>query len=425
MDAFNSLFPLLAFVTGVAIGAGVTALLIRSIYKQRLEFISTRAQEREQEHEQALAQTTKSMEHTFGFLAKKVLDESSEAYQKAFLNLADQNFKKLQSEASGDLEKRKVEIAGLVNPLKQSLEKLEAAQKQIEEKREGAYMALREQVTHLTDQTRKIGDTSLALSTALRGSIKARGDWGQIGLQNVVELAGMKEHCDFDVEVTLKSGKGGARVDVLVRLPGGAGIPIDAKLPFAEYWDGINSDDPDERTDYMKAHAKTVRRHVDDLTRRNYGSLIEQSPDFTVMYIQADPILAAAFQADPTLQSYALSKHILITTPVTLLALLQTVGLYWQQQSVSDNAKAILDEAKKLYERVTTFSDHLAGVGKGLESALKKYNSAVGSYERSVLPVGRRLEQLKVTDLSSKSLPELTTVETPLRSSSCVTPLSK
>ncbi len=214
MDSFTSLFPLLAFISGVAAGAGLTALFLRSLYKQRLNFVSTRAQERENEHEQALAQATKSMEHTFAFLAKKVLDESSEAYQKAFLNLADQNFQKLQTEASGDLEKRKVEIASLVTPLKQRLEKLEAAQHQIEKKREGAYMALREQVTHLTDQTQKIGDTSLALSTALRGSIKTRGDWGQIGLKNVVELAGLKEHCDFDVEVTLKSGKGGARVDV-------------------------------------------------------------------------------------------------------------------------------------------------------------------------------------------------------------------
>ena len=211
------------------------------------------------------------------------------------------------------------------------------------------------------------GVVTLEFTEALRGSSKSRGDWGQISLRNVAESAGMTEHCDFDLELTLASGAGGGRVDMLARIPDGGSIPIDAKVPLAAYWDGLDLEDPDVRKKKMQEHAKAVKGHIDALVKRDYPSLTGGS-DFTVMYIPASFKQAAAYEIDPSLQEYALRKHVLIATPVVLLGLLRTVSVYWQQQSMAENAQEIQQAARDFYERSAKF------VGPDAEGMVRNTN---------------------------------------------------
>mgnify|MGYP000441897214 CR=1 FL=1 len=323
-----------------------------------------------------------------------------------FLRLAEERLGKVESESAKDHVARKKEVESLVTPIKEHLEKLERATNEMEIKREGAYQGLKRTADMLHQQTVDLRDTNVQLSTALRGSVKARGNWGQVALKNIAEAAGMLEHCDFDTEVTLKSGAGGARVDLLANIPNGGSIPVDSKVPLAAYWDGLELEDSNARAVKMKEHAKAVKKHIDDLVDRDYPRLLD-GVDFTVMFIPAEPILSTAFEYEPTLQEYAFNKHVLIVTPVTLIALLRTVGLYWQQQSMADNAKEIHKKAREFYDRVTKFSHDLAKMGRGINTVVGAYNDAVGSYDGSVMPSGRRLEDLKLADGAQRKLAEL------------------
>ena len=221
------------------------------------------------------------------------------------------------------------------------------------------------------------------------------------------------EHCDFNVEDTLVSGKGGSRVDMIAKIPGGGRIPVDAKVPLASYWDALESEDIKIKSNHMMEHSKAVKSHIDELASRNYSSFVKGA-DFTVMFIPAEPILSSAFEVNPSLQEYAFRKHILIATPVTLIGLLRTVGIYWQQHSAVENSREILDSAKEFYDRAAKFGDDLSKVGNGLTTALNAYNRAVGSYG-NVIPSGRRLEALRVADGSSRKLPEIREIESKAR----------
>ena len=352
---------------------------------------------------------TKSME----LLRAEMRNFATEANEKASVNLlqlAGERFDAQKIETEKDHDARRKEVADLVTPIKDSLEKLQVSTDKMEKEREGAYQGLKRTVEGLSRQTTDLRDTNVKLSTALRGSSKSRGDWGQISLKNVAESAGMTEHCDFDVEVTLASGAGGGRVDMVAKIPDGGNIPIDAKVPLAAYWDGLDLEDPDARKKKMQDHAKSLKVHIDALVKRDYPSLMGGS-DFTVMYIPAPPILAAAFEIDPTLQEYAFRKNILITTPVELLGLLRTVSVYWQQQSMAENAQEIQQAARELYERSAKFGEDLAKIGRGLNSATNAYNSAVGSYDRRVIPAGRRLETLRVADNTARKLEVIESVD--------------
>ena len=331
-----------------------------------------------------------------------------------FLRLAEERLGKVQSEAGKDYDARKKEVELLVSPIKDHLEKLEKATTEMEKNREGAYHGIKRMVEGLQEQTTSLRDTNVKLSTALRGSVKARGNWGQVALKNIAEAAGMLEHCDFDVEVTLKSGAGGARVDLLAKIPNGGHVPVDSKVPLAAYWDGLDLEDGEARAVKMKQHANDVKKHVNDLANRDYPRLMDGT-DFTVMFIPAEPILSTAFEYEPSLQEYAFNKHVLIVTPVTLLALLRTVGLYWQQQSMAENAKEIHAQAREFYGRAAKFSHDLAKMGKNLNTVVGAYNDAVASYDARLIPAGKKLDSLKVTEGAQKKLAELPEVSSVIR----------
>ncbi len=391
MEAVGLAYITLGLIVGVVIGWGLAT--------QRMSGEVIRSEERILAKEEAAAANEEKVRAEIQNLVTDIGRKSSDD----FLKLAEERLGKVQTIADKDHSARKKELDEMIRPMTDSLASLDKATKNLEKEREGAYQGLKRTVENLQKQTTDLRDTNVKLSTALRGSSKSRGDWGQISLRNVAESAGMTEHCDFDLELTLASGAGGGRVDMLARIPDGGSIPIDAKVPLAAYWDGLDLEDPDVRKKKMQEHAKAVKGHIDALVKRDYPSLTGGS-DFTVMYIPAPPILAAAFEIDPSLQEYAFRKHVLITTPVELLGLLRTVNIYWQQQSMTEHGQEIQQAARDFYERSAKFGEDLAKMGRGLNTAVNAYNAAVGSYDRRVIPAGRRLEGLRLADSSARKL---------------------
>ena len=231
----------------------------------------------------------------------------------------------------------------------------------------------------------------------------------EVVLRNIAEFAGMTRHCDFHEQGADSSGQ---RPDMVVRVPDGGEIPVDAKFPLAAYDRANETDDPEERARQLAQHARDLKAHVNELARRDYSEFTKGDVDFTVLFLPGDHLLAAAFDADADLQTMAFEKRVLITTPVTFVALLRTVGLYWRQHQLAENAQEIATEAKELMGRLGKFIEHFSKVGKGLSQALGAYNSAVGSYERRILPSGRRVAELQALPAE---LPDINAIEGEVR----------
>ncbi len=365
----------------VAGGAFGWALAQRKV--SLLERQAADAQARSEEKERAIAlqrQTAedlrKELERSFQALAGEALQRNTQQ----LLTQADLKFQ----------------------PFDARLKDLKAATEALESKRAQAYGSLEQQLRELKTSAAELKSQSEKLATALRGSSQARGRWGETTLRRLVELAGMQPHCDFDEQTVTE---GGQRPDLVVRLPGRGAIPVDAKVPLAAYLDAAEAHDEETRRARLKQHAADMKTHVRALASRDYSKSLGGSVDFTVMFVPGEPFLAAAFAEDTDLFEWGLAQRVLIASPVTLLALLRTVRLNWDHIAVEENAREIQRAAQLLYERFLTFSEHLADTGRHLGSAVKKYNEAIGSYERRILPAGRDLARLRVGD--PEKIPDL------------------
>ena len=288
-----------------------------------------------------------------------------------------------------------------LKPLTETLKVLQDRTGEMEKKREQAYGQLSEQIKGMVNAAGGMLKSSQEMQTLLKGSSQVRGNWGEHLLRNVVEFAGMAEHVHFDSQ---KGSSDGLIPDMVIRLPGGAGIPVDSKCPFSKFQQAKEEADPERVHVLMDAHAKAVRKHVEDLNRKDYSGAIAGDIDFTVMFMPGEHLLEAALTVDPTLQDDALRKKILITNPVSLVALLRTVRIYWRQEEIDRNSRQIVEAAGDLYERVGVWMEHFGKVGKGLGAAVDAHNKAVGSWERRVVPAGKKLEQLKIPGTEAKRL---------------------
>ncbi len=336
----------------------------------------------------------------FGRVAAEALQRNSEQLAQ----LAAQRLASATQVVRDDGDKRDIALKALIDPLQKSLEKVQLASQALETTRVAAYTDLKQRLMALAEVTTNLDQHSRSLSTVLKGSAQARGQWGEMVLRNVAEVAGMLEHCDFELQVQT----GASRPDMSVNLPGGGCIAVDAKVPLAAYAQACEATDAVAQRKLFEQHAQALRGHVKALRERNYPSALGSPVDFTVLFLPADALLSAAFQCDPELQSDAMRQRVLIATPVTLVALLRTVSLYWQQHKTEANSKELAESAAKLQNCVVVFADHLTGVEKGLRTALDAYNSAVGSYQSRLLPQGRRVEELLGAQLTQgKVMPEL------------------
>ena len=287
-----------------------------------------------------------------------------------------------------------------LQPLKDQLDKLAKETRTLEETRQQSRGQLSEQLSKLQLATTSLQMKSESLSTALRGSSQARGQWGETVLERILELAGMTKDIHFTVQ---RSVSDGSRPDFQILLPGGDVIPVDSKVPMAAYLDAQKEEDPLERALLLKKHTADVMKHVKDLAKKDYAKEVAGEIDFTVMFLPGDHLLSATFEHDQHLQEKAMEARVLIATPVTMMALLRTVDLYWQQEKIAKNAVEIADTAKEYHERMKVFTEHMSKVGKGLKSSVDSYNKAIGSYNKNVFPQGRRVEQLSAAS-SAKQL---------------------
>lgn len=350
------------------------------------------------------ARVNELLESKFANIATQVGDRNAEA----FLKLAEQKFSADQKEAEKALEARKIEIDSIIKPLREEMEKMSNANQQMEKDREGAYQAIKRQLKDLSEKAESLGSQTTALSTALTTSGQARGNWGEVKLRRLFEMAGMSEQVDFFEQETIE---GGGRPDYIVRLPQEGVIPIDSKATGAHFLQAVELDPGDQQDAHLREHAKAMKNRIKDLGAKAYQESIEGDFDHVIMFIPSEAMAAAAFTTDPELLDYAMSKAVLIATPVTMLGLLRTVALYWQQHALAEGAREIYDVSREMYKRTTTLMDHMSKVGSHLDKAGKSYNDAMRSYESRVLPQGRRLEELKVTETLTASLPEPQDIE--------------
>lgn len=288
-------------------------------------------------------------------------------------------------------------VARAVAPLHETLRRYEQRVTELERDRVDAYAELREQVRAMGLVSGELRTETKQLVAALRAP-QVRGRWGEHQLRRIVEAAGLLEHCDFAEQVTSSTDHQGVRPDLVVRLHGGRSVVVDAKAPFDAYLSAMEARDERTRDGHLDQHARVLRGHVDALAGKAYWTAFDQSPDFVVLFVPADPFLDAALQRDATLMEHAFARNVVLATPATLVALLRTVAYSWRQEALARNALAVHGLARELYGRLATLGDHVGKLGASLGGAVTAYNRAVGSLESRVLVSARKLAEMGVSD---------------------------
>ncbi len=314
---------------------------------------------------------------------------------QAFLELARQSLARFHEAAKGELEARRQAVEALARPIRESLEKVDARIRELEQARAGAYAALSEQVRGLLEVQRELRGETARLVKALRQP-HVRGRWGELQLRRVVDMAGMAEHCDFQEQVSAADGEGGRlRPDLVVHLPGGKRIVVDAKAPVDAYMAAVEAPTEEERRRLLERHAKQLRQHIDQLGRKQYFAQFQPSPEFVVLFVPGEAFFSAALAVDPELIEYGTRRQVIPASPTTLIALLKAAAYGWRQEAVARNAAEVARQGRELYQRLGKLGEHWVQVGRRLEQAVQAYNRSVGTLEGRVLPAARRFETLQ------------------------------
>jgi DNA recombination protein RmuC len=327
---------------------------------------------------------------------------------QSFLDLAKTSLGEFQRTAVADLESRRRAIGDLVAPVRETLDKVDAKLQAVERDRVGAYASLSEQVRSLLQTQRQLQTETSKLVRALR-TPDVRGRWGEIQLKRVVELAGMLAHCDFFEQLSVTTEEGRLRPDLIVKLPGGRNVIVDAKAPLGAYLEAFEATDETLREALLRDHARQVRDHMTRLGAKSYAAQFEPAPEFVVMFLPGETFFGAALQQDPELIEFGVDKKVIPASPTTLIALLRAVAYGWRQEQLADNAVAISALGRELYDRIRSMTDHFLRLGAQLDRTVATYNDAIGSVERRVLVTARRLREKGAA--TSEEIPLLEAVD--------------
>ena len=388
---------LLIVITGIAAGFGLGWTLAHLRAQKRITELGTTL---ELERRQA-AERVAEVERTIAALSAQALRQNSQT----FLQLAQETFKQLHVQARGDLEQKEKAVENLVKPIREALERTAEQVRGMEKERKEAYGALHKHLETLT-QTQQLlhGETS-KLVTALRRP-EVRGQWGELTLKRLAELAGMVEHCDFYPQESIDTEEGRQRPDMVVRMPDGREIVVDVKTPLDAYLNAVEAADEAARTRHLEHHARKLRERVRELATKAYWNQFKHAPDFVVLFIPGDQFLAAALDVDRALLEDALKQKIILATPTSFVALLRAVGYGWRQEQLAANADRIRELGEDLYQRLATFTEHLARIGASLETSVSAYNKAVGSFDSKLLPGARKFVEMGVNPKKPLEAPQ-------------------
>jgi len=332
------------------------------------------------------------IEKTFAMLSSEALRQNS----KSFLQLAQETLKQFHVQAKGDLDLKEKAVENMVRPIREALEKTEQQVRLMEQERKEAYGALHKHLETMAQTQLLLQGETRNLVQALRRP-EVRGQWGEMTLKRLAELAGMVEHCDFTTQKTVSVEDGKMRPDMVVRMPDGREIVVDVKTPLDAYLSAVEAADDATRTRHLEHHARKVRERVRELATKAYWNQFKNAPDFVVLFIPGDQFLSAALDMDRELLEDALKQKIILATPTSFVALLRAVAYGWRQEALAANADLIREVGEDLYQRLAVFTEHLSRLGGSLEGSVSAFNKAVGSFDSKVLPGARKFVEMGVT----------------------------
>jgi DNA recombination protein RmuC len=355
-----------------------------------------------------LTRAGQELQNAFKALAAEALQTNNQS----FLQIAHETLKRFQTEAEGDLDNRQKAVADLIAPVHESLAKVDQQIHQMEVARGEAYGDLRAQVQSLIVTQKELQSETGNLVRALR-TPNVRGRWGEIQLRRVVEIAGMLSYCDFSEQETVRGDNGRLRPDLVVKLPGGKVVVVDAKTPLQAFLEAFETEDEATRRVCLANHARQVRDHMKTLAGKNYWEQFESTPEFVVMFLPGETFFSAALEQDPGLIEQGVMQRVIPASPTTLIALLKAVAYGWNQEKLARNAQQISALGKELHDRLRNLAGHITAVGANLDRAVDSYNKAIGSLENRVLVSARKFGELGAS--VAEDIPELEPIETSAR----------